>query len=256
MELELEVLGPVQVCRDGGRIRLGPRLVALLSVLAVELGRTVPASRLVEMVWGAAAPDAAPATLRSHVSHLRRALRGTYGAAPLSTLGNGHGVGYRLDVTAEQVDARRFERAYAQARPLLAGTVGDREQAVWLLRGALDLWRGPAFADVADQPFALPEIARLGALRRSARRTLAEALTTLGRHGEAVGELAGHVAEDPYDEGLRRQLAVALYAEHRTDEAAQVCRDGLRLLRERGIEAPGLHSLQLTILRRELAVPH
>ncbi|WP_344084628.1 AfsR/SARP family transcriptional regulator [Luedemannella helvata] len=255
MEIELEVLGPVQVRRDGARVRLGPRLVALLSVLVVELGRAVPANRLVDMVWSGGAPDAAPATLRSHVSHLRRALRGAHGTAPLTTLGNGHGVGYRLDVRAEQVDARRFELTYAQARPLLTGTAGDRERAVRLLRDALEMWRGPAFADVADRPFALPEIARLGALRRAVRRTLAEALSTLGRHGEAVGELAGHVAEDPYDEGLRRQLAVALYAEHRTDEAAQVCRDGLRLLRERGIEAPDLHSLQLTILRRELAVP-
>ncbi|GAA1829044.1 hypothetical protein GCM10009682_54970 [Luedemannella flava] len=252
MELEIEVLGPVQVRCDGVRVRLGPRLVALLSVLLVEFGRAVPANRIVAMVWGAGAPEAAPATLRSHVSHLRGALRAAGAGDPVTTLGNGHGVGYRLDTAACDVDARRFEQAYAQARPLLSGTTGDLERASRLIRDALELWRGPAYADVADRPFALPEIARLNALRRAARRGLAGALTALGRHGEAVGELAGHLAEEPYDEGLRHQLAVALYAEQRADEAAQVCRDGLRLLRERGIEAPGLHSLQLTILRREL----
>ncbi|MFC7479246.1 BTAD domain-containing putative transcriptional regulator [Luedemannella flava] len=170
MELEIEVLGPVQVRCDGVRVRLGPRLVALLSVLLVEFGRAVPANRIVAMVWGAGAPEAAPATLRSHVSHLRGALRAAGAGDPVTTLGNGHGVGYRLDTAACDVDARRFEQAYAQARPLLSGTTGDLERASRLIRDALELWRGPAYADVADRPFALPEIARLNALRRAARR--------------------------------------------------------------------------------------
>ncbi|GAB3976760.1 AfsR/SARP family transcriptional regulator [Plantactinospora veratri] len=125
-------------------------------------------------------------------------------------------------------------------------------RAVTVLHDALGLWRGPAFADVADRPFALNEVARLGALHRSARLAHAEALASLGRYGEVVVELSGVVAEEPYDEGLRRLLAVALYAEQRVDEAAGLCRAGLLLLRQRGIDAPGLQELQRQILRRDV----
>ncbi len=120
-----------------------------------------------------------------------------------------------------------------------------------MLEAALALWRGPAYADVADRPFAVREIARLDSMRRSAVRGHAQALLALGRHLEAIDQLVGAVADEPYDEALRKFLALALYAEQRVEEAAQVCRDGLTLLRDRGIEAPDLQQVQRAILRRE-----
>ena len=50
---------------------------------------------------------------------------------------------------------------------------------------ALGLWRGPAYVDFADEPWARGEIARLDELRLLARERRAAALLELGR--AAVG---------------------------------------------------------------------
>lgn len=260
-QLRLTVLGPLEAERAGAVIRLGPRQVELLSVLVIELGRPVLARRLVDLLWGTTAGDGAAPTLRSHVSHLRRAL-GPGRSAPaeasiVATVGTGPGLAYRLDLPPDCVDACLFEQQATQGRRLLdASDPAVIPRAAELFGAALAHWRGPAFADVADRPFALPEVARLDALRRTARRGHAEALIALGRPAAAVGVLTGAVLDDPYDEGVRHLLTLALYAEQRVDEAAEVCRRGIALLRERGMDAPQLHRLYAAILRRdELPIP-
>ncbi|MEU5720800.1 BTAD domain-containing putative transcriptional regulator [Micromonospora sp. NPDC047738] len=250
--LRISVLGPVQVTRGHQPVRLGPKLVELLAILTIDAGSAVPAARVVELLWAGSPPSGAQATLRSHVSHLRRAL-----AAPddpvVVTVGSGAGGAYRLDVPHDAVDAHRFERWCAEGRRLLSAGDNDlTERAAAVLERALGLWRGPAFADVADRSFVLPRVAQLDAVRRDARRGYAEALTALGRHAEAIPQLSGAVVDDPYDEGVRRLLALALYAEQRVDEAAEVCRAGVHLLRDRGLDAPELQELQRDILQRRL----
>jgi DNA-binding SARP family transcriptional activator len=259
-ELRVSVLGLLRVERDGEPVRLGPQQVALLSVLLLEAGRSVPAARLMRLLWDTPQPDGRSSTLRSHVSNLRRALgprcadsaSGPSTASPqaglVTTVGVGAAIGYRLDLRPEQIDAHRFERGYAEGRRLFVA--GETARSAALIGEALALWHGPAYADVAERAFARPAISRLDALRRAARRTQAEALIALGRHSEVVGELTRAVADDPYDEGPRRLLALALYHEDRVDEAAALCRDGLALLRDRGLDAPELAELQRTILRR------
>jgi DNA-binding SARP family transcriptional activator len=259
-ELRINVLGLLRLERDGEQVRLGPQQVALLSVLLLEVGRSVPATRLMRLLWDTPQPDGRSSTLRSHVSNLRRALgarcedsvggpSAASGQAGLvTTVGVGAAIGYRLDLRPEQIDAHRFERGYAEGQRLFAA--GETARSAAVVGEVLALWHGPAYADVADRAFARPAISRLDALRRAARRLQAEALIALGRHSEVVGELTRAVADDPYDEGPRRLLALALYYEHRVDEAAALCRDGLALLRDRGLDAPELAELQRTILRR------
>ncbi|MBM0256858.1 AfsR/SARP family transcriptional regulator [Micromonospora sp. 4G55] len=253
--LRINVLGPVLVERDQQRVRLGPKLVELLSILLVEAGSAVPATRVVDLMWAGSPPPGARATLRSHVSHLRRALA-VKDEETLVTVGSGAGAAYRLDVPKDAVDAHHFETWCAEARRLVsAGEPDLTERAAALLHQALTLWRGPAFADVSDRPFVLPRIARLDATRRAARRDYAQALTALDRHAEAIAQLSGALVDDPYDEAIRRLLALSLYAEQRVDEAAEVCRNGLVLLRERGLDAPELEELQRDILHRRLPSP-
>src|SRR5690606_33186044 len=74
--LRVAVLGPIRVERDGVPIRLGPQQTVLFSALLLANGRPVPAARLIDILWGTPAPAGALTTLRSHVSHLRRALDG------------------------------------------------------------------------------------------------------------------------------------------------------------------------------------
>ncbi|MDG4821712.1 tetratricopeptide repeat protein [Asanoa sp. WMMD1127] len=241
--VEIGVLGPIQVQRDGVPVRLGPQLTTLLAAFVIEAGHVVPAGRLVELLWPAGAPRSARTTLRSHISHLRRAL-----AADGEVWLHRVSVGYRLDVPPDRVDSRRFEQGCRTAHH----DPDDVRQHAHQLASALALWRGPAFADIADTPFVRPEAQRLAALRRSARRSHAEALVRLGRNAHAVGVVSALLAEEPADEAVHRLHALALLGEGRAEEAVSACRAGIDALRERGLDAPSLQDLQAALLRNEV----
>ncbi|MFC5660738.1 AfsR/SARP family transcriptional regulator, partial [Streptomyces nogalater] len=70
------LLGTTQAIRpDGTAVPVGgARLRALLSVLALRAGRTVPATVLVDEVWGADPPADATGALQALVGRLRRTL--------------------------------------------------------------------------------------------------------------------------------------------------------------------------------------
>ena len=78
--------------------------------------------------------------------------------------------GYMLDVDPDRIDLYRFERLVAQA-----AEGGEAEQRTRLLREALGLWRGTPLADLAFEPFAHVEVARLEELRTAAREELVQA---------------------------------------------------------------------------------
>src|SRR5258708_6915976 len=85
--------------------------------------------------------------------------------------------------------------------PLLAP--GNAERASAELRAALALWRGPALAEFAFEPFGQAEIGRLDDLRLSAIEERIEADLALGRHSDLIGELEALIAENPPRERLR-----------------------------------------------------
>jgi DNA-binding SARP family transcriptional activator len=73
--MEFCLLGPVAAYNAAGPVQLGgvkPR--ALLAALLLERGRTVPADRLMTVVWGDEPPNTARAVLQTFVATLRRAL--------------------------------------------------------------------------------------------------------------------------------------------------------------------------------------
>ena len=63
--------------------------------------------------------------------------------------------------------------------------------------------------DLAYEPFAQQEIARLDELRVGAQELLIEVKMALGGHAEVVGQLEALIAENPYRERLRAQLMLA-----------------------------------------------
>src|SRR6266700_4478461 len=85
--VEVMVLGPLLVLVGGEQVALGPQTGVLGLVLLLAQGRPVSALRLAELLWGRDGLQRAPATLRSHVAHLRRALDGHPGGS-----GTGGGV--------------------------------------------------------------------------------------------------------------------------------------------------------------------
>ena len=163
--------------------------------------------------------------------------------------------GYELRLAdPEQLDANRFERRLADGRRELAG--GAPAAAAAALEDALSLWRGRPLDDLAYEPFAQPEIARLEDLRVAAFEELTEAKLALGRHAEVVGELESLVGRYPYREHLTAQLMLALYRCDRQADALQAYQDARRrLVDELGIE-PGerLRELERAILAQEPAL--
>ena len=118
------------------------------------------------------------------------------------------------------------------------------------LHNALGLWRGPALAEFAFEPFAQAEIGRLESLRLAAVEERIEADLALGRHADLIGELEALVAENPYRERLRGQLMLALYRSGRQAEALDAYRNARRaLVDELGIEpSAALQRLEKSIL--------
>ncbi len=247
--LQFAILGPTEVSRHGERIVLGGRQrKALLTALLLDAGQIVTTYRLIEAVWDGHPPDRALATLRTHMSELRRRLDPT----ERNRLLIGHGSGYSLQVDSEQIDAARARTLLEQGRRALQD--GDPVAAIAPLQTALGLWRGQALADVADYTFAAAHVQRLDELHRDVIRTRISADLSLGRHQEIIGDLRGLVTQYPHDEGLRRELIVALYRADRTEEATQACRDGLKGLHELGLDSAALRNLQEQILRRSSAL--
>jgi len=252
--LEFRLLGPLEVRADGRPVALGgakPR--ALLAVLLLQPGSVVSVDGLIDDLWGERPPKTAAHALQVYVSQLRKALDpGRRGVLEKRA------AGYLLDVRPELLDIHRFRRLLGDGRAALRD--GDAAQASALLGEALALWRGPALADFAFEPFAQLEIARFEEERRLAEEERIEAELALGRHAELVGELEALVAAEPFRERLRGQLMLALYRSGRQADALEAYRDGRRtLVAELGIEpSPELRELEASILRQDeslVAVP-
>ncbi|MBB4703144.1 BTAD domain-containing putative transcriptional regulator [Sphaerisporangium siamense] len=238
------VLGPLAVwTADGDPVTIpGVKVRALLADLLLHDGRPVPADRLIDDLWGDHPPGNPAGALSAKVSQLRRALEDAEpGARELLAA---RPAGYQLGVEAAAVDARRFQSLVTEARDR-----DDPRARATLLSDALALWRGPAFADFADDAFARAAIARLEEQRLTAREDQAEARLALGEHTLLADELAEVVREYPLRERLRAAHLRALYRAGRQSEAL----DGYEELRARLAEELGLDpGAELVALHRAI----
>lgn len=207
------VLGPVTAWTDdGAAVRIPDRKVrALLADLLLHAGRPVAAATLIDDLWGDELPANPTATLQTRVSQLRKALDDAEpGARELIRTA---APGYLISVPAEAVDAGRFRALATRARQ-----TGSARMRAATLADALALWRGPAYADVAGDPFARAAIDRLDEERLAVQEAYAEARLELGEHEELVAELTELVAGHPLRQRLR---AVQLRALHRAGRQAE-----------------------------------
>ncbi|TQS29434.1 AfsR/SARP family transcriptional regulator [Microbispora sp. KK1-11] len=247
MGIAFGVLGPVTAWDGtGGAIALkGPRHRAVLARLIVARGRVVPVTRLVDDLWDEP-PAGAVGAVRTFVAALRRALEPDRPPRTPARLLVTEGPGYALRAGADTVDAWRFEHAVAAAADL------SPEEGLGRLEEALGWWRGPAYAEFADQDWARAERSRLAELRLHAVERHAEMRLALGRAAEAVPDLDAHAAGHPWREEAWRLLALALYRSGRQGDALAVLRRARALLvDELGVDpGPGLRRLEIDILRQ------
>ncbi|MFE3230142.1 BTAD domain-containing putative transcriptional regulator [Nocardia sp. NPDC059228] len=235
------LLGPVVVeAADGTRVSVGgPRVRALLGLLALEAGRVVPVARLVDGVWGENPPAGTGNALQTLASRLRAAAPGAV---------RSDGGGYVLELAPEDVDVHRFTREVAAGRALLEA--GEAERAIACFDTALALWRGEPLIDMGESEVLRSAALRLTEQRLEAVELRADALRALGRGGEVLRELRTEVAAHPFRETLAARLVRALAAAGRTSEAIQQFQQTEALLLDE------LGTTPAEVLRKALADIH
>jgi DNA-binding SARP family transcriptional activator len=238
--MEFRLLGPLEVSERGRPLPLGgPKQRSLLAFLLLRANELVPVELLVDELWGESPPATVGKSVQIYVSRLRKQL----GEGRLVT----RAPGYLLRLDPSELDAARFEQLVGAARG------ADPAAAATTLREALALWRGPALADLAYEPFAQAPAARLEELRLHALEALMDAELANGRHAELVGELEALVAGQPLREPLRGQLMLALDRCGRQADALDAYQEARAALTdELGIEpSRALRELQEAILRQD-----
>jgi len=242
--MQIRVLGPLEASIDDQPVAIGgAKQRAVLAMLGLEANHAVAADRLIEGLWGDEPPASAAKMVQNYVWRLRGALA-EEGGPEIVTRGRA----YELRIDRESVDACRLERLVSEASR--AAAAGRSTSAA---REALALFRGDPLADVADEPFADPEIRRLEELRLSAAELAVDADLAAGRHQELVGEIDVLLAANPLRERLHAQRMLALYRCGRQAEALEAYRHArTTLVDEIGVEPSAeLRQLHEAILNQD-----
>jgi DNA-binding SARP family transcriptional activator len=207
-QISIQLLGPLSA--SVGTRTITPNAAMqrkILALLALNAGRVVNVSTLIEELWGDHPPRSSSATLQTYVFHLRSRLaadlpRQRVASELLRTMHSG----YQLECSTDVQEFRRLARAGRAA-----AEANDAHTASELLGRALDLWHGPALADVRQgliletEAVSLEET-RLGVLERRIQADL-----TLHRHADILGELTLLAARHPMNENFWGLLITALY---------------------------------------------
>ncbi|MFD5029423.1 BTAD domain-containing putative transcriptional regulator [Streptomyces sp. NPDC058405] len=214
--MEFQILGPVGLRLNGHWLTLGSdKERVLLAALALDVGRPVAISELMERLWDGDPPARARENAHTYVSRIRRRLRaaGTGPGAP-TIVGRAHT--YTLRTARDSVDRQRFQHFVDTAF-----TSDGDARAVELLLRAEELWQGEALAGLPG--FWAATVRRtLAETRLSASTSRIAAGLRLGRFAEQVGELSTLVERYPGDETLLGQLMLAYYGSGRYADALRV----------------------------------
>ena len=239
--IEFRVLGPFEVLVEGRALELKrPKQRSLLALLLLHAGEVVSTDRLVDELWAGKPPKAAVGSLQNLVSDLRKAL----GRDVCSLV---HPATRSISIPTGSIctgSSGSWPGGGRRRRPSGARASCTRRSA---------LWRGPALADLAFEPFALLAIARLEELRTAAREELLRRSSSSAATRSWSRELEALVAEHPLRERLRGQLMLALYRSGRQAEALDAYRQAREtLVEELGIEPSSeLQQLEQSILRHD-----
>lgn len=254
--LSIKLLGPLSAHLDHRSVApSAAKQRQILALLALNAGRVVTVSMLVEELWGDYPPRSSATTLQTYILQLRNKMAA---ARPEDRdvrrlLSTRHG-GYLLDETACRTDVDEFGRLLVAGRA--AAEKGDHRAASDQFGRALQLWRGPALVDVPlgrvlELETTSLEETRLGVIERRIEADLA-----LNRHADLLGELTLLTARNPMNENFCALLMTALYRSGnvgRALEAFQRLRAALR--DELGVEpCPRLQRIQQSVLSGDPAL--
>ncbi|GGL20765.1 AfsR/SARP family transcriptional regulator [Mangrovihabitans endophyticus] len=243
--LDVRILGPVKIYRDGRRLPLKPNGMPtrMLAALLHDAPEQVPVEDLDRRVWG----HTADAHLRQkYATSIRAAL------APGGHLLQEENHSYRLGIRREAIDAFRF-RAEVDRAEAMAGR--DPGGAATLLREAIGRWSGQPLAGLGDGWIETwrgeLQRGRLRAVMRLNRIELARGVSE-----DLVAGLAGLHADHPDREDAAELYLMGLYALGEPGQAQEVFQKWTEHLR-RHLDVPptpGMVELNRLILARELDV--
>jgi DNA-binding SARP family transcriptional activator len=250
--LLVRLLGPVELVSGGTPVRMPQQsLRALLAVLGLSANHVVSSDSLIDALWQEPASREREQNLHVRVYQLRRLLTGAEPGRDTSRLVTA-APGYRLELTADQLDVAKFRRLTADGRA--AARSGAAATATAILGEAIALWRGPALSDVAGlSPRLEAEAVALDELRLTVREDWADAALSAGHHAELTAELTALAARHPLRERVRGLLMLALYRCGQQARALESYGELRRLLADDlGIDpGPGLRELHQRILRAD-----
>lgn len=247
--MRFRILGGLEWTARGASLRIGRRRERLLlGLLLLDVGRVVPANRLISLLWDEGQPPtSARGSLQVHVSRLRGRFTAEdaehYGFALVKS-----GDGYQIEGDPSAVDLHRFRSSLLRAE-----RAENLEERLRLLDQALADWGGPVLAGTAPEGL----VRRLGAGFEdsyiSAVTQRAETRLLLGRRELVLEELARATAEHPHHERLAMLRMIALYRADHRGEALEVYNETrTRLAEDLGLD-PGadLQQVQNMILRAD-----
>ncbi|WBO69595.1 AfsR/SARP family transcriptional regulator [Streptomyces camelliae] len=257
--MKIGVLGILDVRVNGVLIApTAPKPRQVLALLALHADQVVPVFALTDELWAGRPPRSARTTLQTYILQLRdlitAALEQEADSEPGAPRRSAKDVlvtapgGYMLVSDGGDSDVREFERLAGMGYRAI--DAGDFKQASRLLREALGLWIGPAFADIRTGARLEMEAKRLEESRLCALDQRIEADLRLGRHRELLAELTVLTSRYRTHENLHAQFMVALHRSGRRGEALEVYHQ-LRgtLVRDLGLEPSArLRRLQQSIL--------
>ncbi|MGI8664799.1 MAG: AfsR/SARP family transcriptional regulator [Jatrophihabitans sp.] len=261
--MQIKVLGQLSIRRDSViAVPSARKPRKVLSLLLLNDCRTVSAPVLMTELWGDAPPKSGPTTLQTYVLHLRKLFAHAFGltseeiARELLQTRNG---GYAFMVGDGELDLHIYQRARRAGDLALARR--DDRTAVGAYQNALDQWQGSALMDVEHGSLMQAEVARLEQSRLTVIERKIEAELRLGRHRDALSELAALVLHHPFHEDLHAHFMLALYRSGNRNHALEVFhRLRASMFNELGLEpAPKLQRLHSAILaaepRLDLVIP-
>lgn len=234
MTIEVRILCPVQVERDGAPVLLGAQARAVLALLILHHGRPVSQDQMIDALWTCSPPRSARVRVQGLVSALRRILGER--DSPIVT----EPAGYVLRMRPSRLDLHRFAHALESAEQAL--DEGRRKDALRLYGNALDQWSGVPCGDV-DLPAIRDLVEPLQQRYADVLEDWAELALDFG--AKTVPRLYPALAQHPFRERMRGLLMLGLHQAGRSAEALAVYEDGRRRLAEElGVEpAPALQEI-------------
>jgi predicted ATPase/DNA-binding SARP family transcriptional activator len=239
--VRVEVLGPLRLIVHGEPVDVpGPKRRAVLALLALAAGRTVPVDDLVDALWPGELPESGRQALHTHISRLRTHL------GPATTRLQTTPGGYRLELAPAELDL-------TQARDLLtAARTGPAEDPVGTLaalRQAHALWRGPVLADLTDVGPIATAVRGCANLYREVTDAVIACAVDAGQAAQVSALAVAEHAADPLRGPAVLQLMRVLAATGEASEALRIGREYRhRLAEETGLDpSPALDELERDI---------